>query len=366
MEKQLRIAMLTGIKRSINPGVTAARNRVIVDLATELVSRGHDVTLYTTQDSSLPGVHIEPILPSGLTALPAAENPFYQHTAYLTKMIATLISKQDSYDVVHNHMYPEYLPLLALDAMRIPTITTFHAQMTPESTEVLGMFPSATVVAISDAASRASGRGLPVVHNGIDTDLFVPDDTRKHEYALFVGRMSKAKGNDGAFLDPKGVTNAIAVCEKLRMPLKIVGNIEDPEFFEMLIKPHLSDTIQLVGGGGKEQNLTREDVVALYQGARVFLNPINWEEPFGLVMAEAMSCGVPVVAYDRGSVSELVADGKTGFVVDPQRGHDGLIEALGAVDSIDRHACRSHAVERFSKARMTSDYLDWYQKLLQS
>jgi glycosyltransferase involved in cell wall biosynthesis len=149
------------------------------------------------------------------------------------------------------------------------------------------------------------------------------------------------------------------------MKLKIVGNIEEQGFYDELIAPHLSQDIELVGGVSSEQTLTRQQIVGLYQGAIAFVNPIQWEEPFGLVMAEAASCGVPVVAYNRGSVAELVVDGKTGFVVDPALGVDGIVGAIQKAGSIDPATCRAHAVENFSKTHMVSEYEKLYQTLIE-
>lgn len=360
----LKIAMLAPIKRAITKDTTISRNRVIVDLATGLAARGHAVSVFATGGSSLPGVSIVEAVPKALSELPPAENPFYQHTGLLTQLISAFLARQGEFDLVHNHMYPEFLPLLAHASVTIPMATTVHAQMTPEMVGALSAFPKATLVAISESAKRLSGLPLPVIHNGIDTDVFVPDPGKKREYLLFVGRMSKAKDAQGKYLDPKGVTHAIAAAKKLGMMLKIVGNIEEQGFYDELIAPNLSSNIELVGGVSAEQNLTREQIVALYQGAVAFVNPIQWEEPFGLVMAEAASCGVPVVAYRRGSVGELVADGKTGVIVDPALGVDGIVGAIQKAGSIDPAVCRAHAVENFSKTHMVSEYEKLYQTLV--
>ncbi len=174
--------------------------------------------------------------------------------------------------------------------------------------------------------------------------------------------MSKAKDDKGNFLDPKGVTNAIAAAQKSGERLKIVGNVEDTTFFDELVKPYLNDKIEFVGAVSSEQTLTREQIVKLFQGAKAFLFPINWEEPFGLVMAEAMSCGTPVIAFNRGSVSEIVVDGKNGFIVSPEDGIDGLVSKINKLSSITSEECRRDAVARFSKKRMADDYEALYKK----
>ncbi len=356
--------MLAPLKRPLTPDTTVSRLRVMVDLSEELLKRGHEITIFATQDSNLPGARIVGISPKGLQFLPPVENPFYQHTAYLTQMVKTAVDEQNNFDIIHNHMYPEYVALLALEQFITPLITTVHSQMVPETVDTLKKFPQAPLVAISEMSKKAAGiASMHTIHNSVDTQLFMPQIGPK-DYLLFVGRMSKAKDNQGNFLDPKGVSNAISVAQKTGERLKIVGNVEDPQFFETLVKPHLSDKIEFVGEVTSEQTLTRQQMVALFQGAKAFINAINWEEPFGLVMAEALACGTPVIAFNRGAVSEIVVDGKTGFVIDPSAGVNGLVAAVGKIAAIDRIACRVHAEIFFSKKRMVDEYEKLYYKLL--
>lgn len=364
--KKLRIAILGPLKRPILPGTTVSRNRVIVDLASGLIKKGHQLTIFATADSSLPGAKIVSVAPQGLNFLPAPENPFYQQTAYLTLMIKKALDIQNEFDIIHNHMYPEYLLLPALTSFSKPVVTTVHSQMVGETVQVLQSFPDAHLVAISQMAKRLSEMpSMDVVHNAVDTELFTPVDGPK-DYLLFVGRMSKAKNSDGTFMDPKGLQNAIKIAELTGEHLKIVGNVEDPEFYEKLVKPHLSDKIEFVGEVTAEQTLTREQMASLFKGAKAFINPINWQEPFGLVMAEALACGTPVVAYDRGAVSEIVLDGKVGFVVDPNRGVGGFADAVKNINHIVRDNCRKHAVEHFSTRRMVDDYEKLYFNIIES
>lgn len=359
--KRLRIALLAPIKRPITADTTVSRARVIVDLASGLLKKGHQVSIFATADSNLPGATIIGTLPQGLNFMPAAENPFYRDTAYLTMMIKSAEKNQGVFDVIHNHMYPEYLPLLSLKSFSTPLITTVHSQMTPETKKTLKLFPEAKLVAISHAAKQASEiETIQVIHNSVATEFFVPNPKAKRDYLLFVGRMSKAKDKTGKFLDPKGVGHAIALAQKTGDRLKIVGNVEDPAFFETLVKPHLSEKIEFVGKVSSEQVLTRTDMRDLFAGARAFINSINWEEPFGLVMAEALSCGTPVIAFNRGAVSEIVKDGEVGFVVDPQAGIDGLARALSKISTINSKTCRDYAIKNFSTERMVDEYEQAY------
>jgi glycosyltransferase involved in cell wall biosynthesis len=360
--KSLRIAILAPLKRAITADTTVSRNRVIVDLVGELVSRGHKITIFGAGESQLPGVMIVPITPKPLVDMPPAENEFYQHTSYETLMIAEVLKRQGEFDLIHNHMYPEYLALYA--PWTTPMVTTVHSQMTPLTASVLQQFPAASLVAISQMAKKLSNiDAMHVVHNSVDTEFFLPQEGEK-SYLLAVGRMSKAKDAQGNFLDPKGIATAIKIAQATGDHLKIVGSVEDPAFFETLVKPHLSDTIEFVGEVSSEQKMTREQMHDLFAGAKAFINPINWEEPFGLVMAEALSCGTPVVAFNRGAVSEIIDNGKVGFVVDPASGIDGFVTALKQIDSIDRAACRLHAVANFSKKIMADNYEKVYEKIL--
>lgn len=360
---KLRILILAPVKRPLNPQTTVSRNRVVLDLVSGLLFRGHEITLIGTKDTVIPGAKTIGIVPTGLNFLPKAENPFYQQTSYLTRMIKKLLEVQGEFDIVHNHLYPEFLPLLVSDLLKIPMVTTVHAQMTDELSQTLTQFPGANLVAISYMAQKASGLPMTVIHNSVDTDFFVPNDQPK-DYFLSIGRMSAALDKDGNFLDPKGIGNAIKIAQKMNLRLKIVGNVEDRKFFDTLVKPHLSDKIGFVGEVSPEQMLTREQIRDLFAGAIAFLNPINWEEPFGLVMAESLSCGTPVIAFNRGAVSEILVDGKTGFVIDPHSGIEGIIEAIKKIDQIDRKACREHAMANFSVSRMVDDYERFYYQFL--
>lgn len=362
---QLKIALLAALKRPITPPTTVSRNRVILELAQGLVKKGHQITLFGTGDSQIPGVEIVEVVPKGLVDLPQTENPFYTDTAYITHSIMKLLSEQGRFDVIHNHTYPEFLPLIASALIKKPLVTTVHSQITPELRMALSdTFGTSILVSISESARKALNLNSRLVYNGIDTDFFVPNPTSEKSYLLFVGRMSKAK-KDGKFMDPKGVVSAIAAAEHSGEHLKIVGNIEDKKFYDELVLPHLSDKIELVGEISSEQMLTREDMRTLHQNAKAFIFPINWEEPFGLVMAEAMASGTPVIAYNRGSVSELVRDGLTGFIIDPTKGIEGLVEAIKRIGEIDRAACRKHVEENFSDRKMVEGYEKIYQEILE-
>jgi len=375
---KLKIALLSALKRPINPQTTVSRNRVVLELAQGLVKKGHKITVFGTADSHIPNVEIIGVIPKGLVELPPTENSFYTDTAYITHAIIKLLSEQERFDLIHNHMYPEFLPLIGADLFEKPLITTVHSQVTPELKMALSdTYGSSVLVSVSECARKALSLNSRLIYNGIDTNFFVPNSQFLKPYLLFVGRMSKAKKN-GKFMDPKGVTNAIEVAQKTGANLKIVGNIEDKKFYEELIAPNLSEKIQLVGEVSSEQNLGREKMLALYQNAKAFIFPINWEEPFGLVMVEAMASGAPVIAYNRGSVPEILRDGVTGFIIDPddedrpgkgiwtikKHGIEGLMEAIKKIGEVNRTTCREHVVKNFSVEKMVEGYEKLYQEIL--
>ena len=375
----MHIAFLAGLKRSITTTTTASRNRIMVDLAMGLVKKGHEVTIFGTGDSHLPGVRFVEVIPTGLNFLSKTENPFYTETAYIVHAISELLDRQKEFDLVHNHMYPEFMPLLARDSFNIPIVTTVHAQITDELRLALeDTRDSSELVCISESAARELRLPTTVVHNGVDTSFFKFAEKNNQNYMLFIGRMSKSKLPDGSFIDPKGVGQAIKAAETANEELKIIGNVEDPDFYKKIVEPYLSSKIQMVGQVSSEQTQSRENVLKYYSQAKLFLFPIQWEEPFGLVMAESMACGTPVVAYNRGSVSEIVKDGVTGFIIDPdneerpnkgkwiikKQGIEGLVEAVKRIDEIDRVACRKHIEENFSIEKMVSGYEDVYKKII--
>ncbi|GAH99266.1 unnamed protein product, partial [marine sediment metagenome] len=157
---------------------------------------------------------------------------------------------------------------------------------------------------------------------------------------------------------------AIKLARETNSKLLLAGNVEDPEFFKRDVKPYLSKKIRWIGPVSPEQPLTKKEVAKLMQEAKAFLMTINWYEPFGLVMAESMSCGTPVIGFDRGAVSELVVDGKTGFVVKPKEGINGLKKALKNIDKIKPKDCRKHIEKNFSLEKMVEEYEKVYYKVL--
>lgn len=361
----MKILILSPLKRKIVPSVTASRPRVVFELIQGLIKKGHSVNVLGTGDSQIPGATIIPIIPKSFVDLPAFENPFYAETSYLVQMAKKIEEIANKFDVIHNHTYPEFINLLVADKIKTPMVTTIHAQATRELDEVLSLFPKTTLVGLSKAHKNLfkKARISEVVYNGVDINLYVPKEG-KRDYLLWLGRLSKAKDKDGNFMDQKGIKWAIKLAQETGEKLLLSGNVEDMAFFNQEVKPFLSEKIQWVGEVSSELPLTKQEVVKLMQGARAFLMTINWEEPFGLVMAESMSCGTPVIAFNRGSVPELVIDGKTGFVIPPERGIEGLKEALSKIHQIKPNDCRDHVVNNFSLEKMVDGYEKLYLEVI--
>jgi len=363
---KLKILILAPLKRPVRADITASRPHVIFDLTTHLLKRDHQVAILGTGDSYVEGAQIIPVIEKGFSYLGPFENEFYAHCAYITVMLKKLENVADNFDIVHNHLYPEFLPLLLAKNLKTPMVTTIHSQMVPETIMALSQFPEAHLVAISKSqASLAINLQFDIVYNGIDTDFFVPfaeqNSSAEQSYLLFVGRMKTLKDSSGKQIDPKGVLNAIKVAEALGEKLLIVGNVEDMKFYDEELKPHLSDKIQFYGQPSKEQKVPREEMKKLFQDAKAFLFPINWHEPFGLVVAEALSCGCPVVAMAKGAATELVKDSETGFLCQTV---DEMIEKVKRVGEIERNKCREYAVANFSIKRMAEEYEKLYFKIL--
>lgn len=361
----MKILMAAPLRRKISPSITASRPRVIYEIVNELLERGHQVSILGTGDSNVPGAAIIPVIPNSFNELPAFENPFYAETSFLVKQVKKIEEIASDFDIIHNHTFPEFINLLAEDLIKTPMVTTIHAQATPELDEILSKFPNANLVSISYAHKKLFQKAKInyVVYNGIDTNLYAFSD-KKEDFLLWIGRLSKAKDKEGNFMDPKGVKWAIKLAQETDSNLILSGNVEDEEFFNNDVKPFLNNKIQWIGPISPEQPLNKEEVVKLMQKAKAFLMTINWPEPFGLVMAEAMSCGTPIIGFDRGSVSELVVDARTGFVVSTKDGLGGLKKAVAKINTIDYQDCRRHVEKNFTIKKMVDGYENIYKKLL--
>ena len=331
---------------SVPPAGYGGTERVVSYLTEELVRQGHEVTLYATGDSRTGAELIAP-WPRALRTDPDVSDPNPPH-ACLLDQVARDASR---FDLVHFHLDCLHLPLLWW--IPVPHVTTLHGRLDrPETVGLWRRFPDVPVVSISDAQRAPlpdlNWRGT--VYHGL------PEDLRSFraepgDYLAFLGRFSPEKRPD----------RAIEIARRTGMKLKMAGKVDaaDRDYFEREIEPLLerarqSADIELLGeiaGADKDRFLGE---------ARALLFPIDWPEPFGLVMIEAMACGTPTIAWRSGSVPEVIADGVTGVVVDDL---DQAVAAVERLEEIDRRACRRAFEERFSATRMVRDYLSIYERL---
>jgi len=353
----MNILIVSTLKRKITSRITASRPRVIYDISSGLIKKGHKVSILGTGDSDVPGAKIITVIPKGFIDMPAYENPFNVELGFIAKSAKMMAEISKNYDIVHNHNQPEFVNMNMAKYLPVPMVTTFHTQMTPEFDEMLSCYSETNIICISKASKKLTRKAKisAVVYNGIDTNYY-KFHKHKKDYLLWVGRLGKAKDKTGKFIDAKGVRWAIKLARETGSNLKLVANVEDVEFYNRDVKPYLSKKIQWIGPISKEQPLSKLEIIKLMQKAKAFLMTVNWYEAFGLVMAEAMSCGTPVIGFDRGSVSELVVDGKTGFVVKPEKGINGLIAALKKIDRIKPEDCRERVEKNFSLENMVNSY----------
>ncbi|MBF8249794.1 MAG: hypothetical protein HW400_395 [Candidatus Levybacteria bacterium] len=349
----MRIAVVAPPYLPVPPIGYGGTERIVSLLTEGLVENGHDVTLFASGDSRTKAKLVS-IFPQAL-----GNNGFQKGSALLPLLqYRECLVRQDDFDIIHSNV--QYLGLFTFEKAKPKVVHTWHGsfykeEVTEEKRLVLEKFKKSNFISISNNQREAMPElnYIQTVYNAIDISDYSFADFPKDPYLLWLGRIT----------EKKGPLEAIKVAKELNMPLVMSGAIDpiDQEYFDSVIKPELNTKLITF-----YQELKKvEEVRSLYQNALCTLYPISWHEPFGLVMVESMACGTPVIAYKIGSVPEIVTEGKTGFVVDPPAGIEGLKEAVKKIVQIKRSDCRAEAETRFSKERMTKDYLEVYKKLLE-
>ena len=339
----MRIAQVAPLIESVPPQLYGGTERVVAFLTDELVRAGHDVTLFASGDSQTMA-RLVPIWPHALRLDAACRDTLSPHVL----MVEEVAKRVHEFDLIHFHIAPFHLPL----ARRLPVahVTTLHGRLDiPELQPLYREFQDMPVVSISDAQRHPlpDAGWIGTVHHGEPPDLF-PFHPEPGRYLAFLGRISPEKRVD----------RAIAIATACGQPLRIAAKVDpaDRDYFDTQIR-HLLDhpLVEFIG----EINETQKP--EFLGGATALLFPIDWPEPFGLVMIEAMACGVPVVAFRGGSVDEVIDHGVTGFVVETL---DDAIAATREVTQLDRRDCRAVFEERFNAARMAADYVALYDLLV--
>jgi len=336
----MHIAMLSPIAWRTPPRHYGPWENVASLLTEGLVARGHDVTLFATADSQTSGT-LHAVCPRG----------YEEDSSLIPKVweclhISELFEHADVYDVIHNHF--DFLPLTYSGLTTTPVVTTIHGFSSPGILPVYKKYNGRVFyVAISDADRSTDLDYIKTIHHGIDIKQFVfqpaPDD-----YLLFFGRIH----ND------KGARQAIEIARACSKKLILAGIIQDQAYYDQYIASYIDkDKVIYVGSAGPaERNRLLGKACAL-------LHPIQFDEPFGLSVIESMACGTPVIAFDRGSMPELIENGKSGFLVNNV---DEAIEAVARIKEIDRAYCRRHVERHFTVDRMIHEYIHVYEMILDS
>jgi glycosyltransferase involved in cell wall biosynthesis len=341
----MHIAQIAPLTEAIPPKLYGGTERVVSWLTEELIALGHEVTLFASGDSQT-SAKLEAVWPRALRLDGAVRDPNALHMM----MLERVYQRSADFDFLHFHL--DYYPFSLFSRQATPFVTTLHGRLDlPEHQPVFDTFNTLPVVSISNAQRRPlpQARWVRTVHHGLPERLLVPKPV-KPSYFAFLGRIAPEKGVD----------RAIRIAEHCGMPLKIAAKVDrvDQDYFDEQIRPMIrAGNVDYIG------EITDKDKSEFLSGAVVLLVPIDWPEPFGLVMIEAMACGTPVIAFNRGSVPEVIDDGLTGFVVEDING------AIGAVDRLShlsREKIRRHFEQRFTARRMAQDYLGVYRKLADS
>jgi glycosyltransferase involved in cell wall biosynthesis len=340
----MRIAEIAPPWFTVPPTGYGGIELVVALLADGLTTRGHDVTLFASGGSDAKAHIVSPLLDSPDPAL--LGNTWYE----TFHAVSSYLDIDDQYDIVHDHSGIVGPALGALRADHPPTVHTLHGPWTEPSRKLYSLLDRYVhLVAISEA-QRADNPDIhysAVVHNGIDLDQY-PFVEDKDDFLVYIGRANP----------DKGPTLAIEVARRAGYPLAMVVKKSEPferSYWDEIVAPMLNDEVEVY------ESIPHDRKVDLLGRARAKLFPIQWPEPFGLVMVEAMACGTPVVACPAGAAVELVEQGVTGFL---SESIDGLVQAIGEVDCCSPERCRARVADRFSAAAMVTAYERLYESLV--
>ncbi|RZA03350.1 MAG: glycosyltransferase family 4 protein [Sphingobacteriaceae bacterium] len=333
----MRVAILSPVAWRTPPRHYGPWEQMASNIAEGMVEKGVEVTMFATGDSETAG-KLDAICEQGY------EEDRSQDAKVLECLhISNLMEKADNFDIIHNNF--DFLPLTYSGLIKTPMITTIHGFSSQRIIPVYKKYNSiGHYVSISDADRSPELDYLATVYNGLDTSNF-KFNADPQDYLLFFGRIHPDKGTE----------EAIAIAKKSKRKLLIAGIVQDEGYFKSIIEPQFDGQIVYVGSAGPEK---RNELLG---NAIALLHPINFNEPFGLSVAEAMLCGTPVIAFNRGSMPELIKHEETGFLVSNV---DEAVEAVGQLNQINRKVCVDWATSKFSSEKMVSDYFELYKRIL--
>lgn len=334
----MRIAVLSPISWRTPPIHYGPWESVVSLLTEELVHMGLDVTLFATGDSRTSG-NLVAVCPR-----PYSEDGSVDPKVAECLHISEIFEHAAEFDIIHNNF--DFLPLTYSGLVATPVVTTIHGFSSPKIMPVYKKYNARShYVAISESDKSPELDYIATIHHGINVEQF-PFSAARGEYLLFFGRIHPHKG----------VYEAIQVAQRAGMKLVIAGIIQDPEYFATKVEPHIDGTtVEYLGSVGPDQ---RADVLG---HALALLHLITFDEPFGLSLIESMACGTPVIAFHRGSMSEIIRDGENGYIV---KDIEGATNAVAAIGKIDRSICRADVERRFTSTRMARDYVRVYEEIL--
>jgi glycosyltransferase involved in cell wall biosynthesis len=338
----MRVAQIAPLTESVPPRLYGGTERVVSFLTEELVAMGHDVTLFASGDSKT-SADLAAAWPCALRFDPSVRDIMAPNMM----MMEQVCLRAAEFDVLHFHL--DYWPFSLFDRQPTPFLTTLHGRLDlPELVPIFDCFPDVPVVSISDAQRipLPGANYIDTVRHGLPVNLLTPRPVEPR-YLAFLGRICPEKRPD----------LAIQIARRAGIPLKIAAKVDkvDEAYFRDTIRPLIDGTsVELIG------EITDAQKPEFLSGAIGLLVPIDWPEPFGLVMIEAMACGTPVIAFNRGSVPEIIEPGETGFIV------EDAAQAVAAVNNLgrlSRYAIRRHFERRFTARRMAEDYVALYHRL---
>lgn len=333
----MRIAILAPVAWRTPPRHYGPWEQISSNIAEGLVAAGLDVTLFATADSLTSG-KLKSVVTRGYE-----EDRTRDAKVLECLHISHLMEQSSDFDIIHNNF--DFLPLTYSGLIGTPMLTTIHGFSSEQIIRVYQRYNrKCHYVSISNANRVPELDYVKTVYNGLRTDDFT-FSASSGDYLVFLGRIHHEKGT----------AEAVEIAKKSKKRLIIAGIIQDQRYFDEKIVPELNDQISYIGEAGPEK---RDELLG---NADALLHPINFDEPFGLSVAEAMMCGTPVIAFNRGSMPELVLHERTGFLVNsvPE-----AVEAIADLQKIDRKNCRQWSLDQFSQEKMIQDYLEVYQTIL--